>query len=141
MATRKRKTTKKKAEAPTTAQGGNGASETDPVFAEDHVLKLTEPELHKFNALRLKVENLLQSIRVNQLELDKLQREFRDAQYNKEQFIKQLQGEAENRNVEYLDFVRSLAKKYKLHPDHMGVEDDTGVLRDLRPPEPAAETN
>lgn len=138
MATKKRKTTKKKTEA---QKGDNGSPEVDPVFAEDHVLKLAESELHKFNALRLKVENILQSIRVNQLELDKLQREFRDAQYNKEQFIRQLQGEAEVRNVEYLDFVRSLAKKYKLHPDHLGVEDDTGVLRDLRPPEPATETN
>jgi hypothetical protein len=115
-------------------QGGNGVGEekADLLFAEDHVQKLTEAELDKFNLLRLKVEGVLQAIRVNELELDKLSREFRDAQHNKEQFIRQLRGQVEPLNNVYLDYIRELAKKYKLDPQKLGIDDETGVLRDLR---------
>lgn len=129
--TRKKRATKKKAPE----SGGNGVStkpSEDPVFAEDHVLKLTEAELNKFNLLRLKVESTLQSVRVNELELDKLRREFRDQQYQKEQLIKQQRAMVEPLNNEYLGYVRDLAKKYKMHPQKMGIDDETGVLRDLR---------
>jgi hypothetical protein len=128
--TRKKRATKKKPES-----GGNGAStgtSEDPVFAEDHVMKLTEGELNKFNLLRLKMESTLQSIRVNELELDKLAREFRDQQYQKEQLLKQKRSMVEPLNNEYLGYVRDLAKKYKLNPQKMGIDDETGVLRDLR---------
>jgi hypothetical protein len=134
---KKRGSRKKKAEEE--VSGGNGVDVqntpdgvADPVFAEDHVMKLTGPELDKFNLLRLKVEGVLQAIRVNELELDKLNREFRDAQHNKEQFIRQLRGQVEPLNNVYLDYVRELAKKYKLDPQKMGIDDETGVLQDLR---------
>jgi hypothetical protein len=118
------------------ADGGNGVS-VDPVFAEDHVMKLTDAELDKFNLLRIKMENIVQAIRVNELELDKLAREFRDQQHQKEQLLRQQRAMVEPANNSYLDFVRSLARKYKLDPKHMGIDDETGVLRDLRPQEEA----
>lgn len=117
--------------------GGNGAGKQEVVFPEDVVLKLTDQELDKFNLLRIKMENTLQAIRVNELELDKLRREFRDHEHNREQLIKQQRAMVEVQNGAYLDYVRGLAKKYKLNPEKMGIDDETGVLRDLRPQEEA----
>lgn len=118
--------------------GGNGVNAApEVIFAEDHVQKLSEAELDKFNLLRLKMEGMLQAIRVNELELDKLAREFRDQQYRKEQLIKQQRAMVEPLNNEYLAYVRSLAEKYELDPSKMGIDDETGVLRDLRQHEEA----
>jgi hypothetical protein len=141
-ATRKRRT--KKTE-PEDAAGGNGVGvepevakkEGETVFAEDHVMKLTEAELNKFNLLRLKVESTLQSVRVLELEQDRETRAYVDQKHQREQLIKQKRAQVDPLNNEYLDYVRDLAAKYKLHPQKMGIDDETGVLRDLRPQEEA----
>ena len=112
--------------------GGNGASE-DPVFAEDHVVRLSEAELDKFNVLRMKMEMTLQAIRVLELEQDKAARAYRDEQYQREKMIAQRRAEVEPLNNKYLDFVRSLAEKYEINPKHMGIDDETGVVNDLTP--------
>jgi len=113
------------------AAGGNGVSEVDP---EDEVMKLTESELDKFNLLRLRVEKVLQAIRVNELELDKLRREFRDAEYNKEQFIQQQKQSVGPLEQEYMTFAQKLAIKYGFErPQDMGIHDDTGIIQDVRP--------
>lgn len=140
--TRKRRT--KKTE-PEEAAGGNGVNaepevakeEGETVFAEDHVLKLTEAELNKFNLLRLKVESTLQSVRVLELEQERETRAYVDQKHQREQLIKQKRTQIDPLNNAYLAYVGDLAKKYKLHPQKMGIDDETGVLRDLRPQEEA----
>jgi hypothetical protein len=109
----------------------NGAN-AEPAIEKFTPLQLTEAELDKFNALRMKMEMTLQSIRVLTLEQDKAARAFRDEQYRREQLIKQHQAAVEPLNENYLAYVRKLAEKYKLDPKKMGIEDETGVITDLR---------
>jgi len=119
-----------------TLAGGNGVGVNeapDPVFAEDEVMKLTEAELDKFNLLRLKMEHKLQAIRVLELEQERADREYVAQKHTREQLVRHQRGEIEPLNNEYLGYVRQLAHKYKLHPEHLGIDDETGVLRDLRP--------
>lgn len=139
--TKRKRSSKKQDEV----AGGNGVGvqdanpdgTADPIFAEDNVMRLTDAELDRFNLMRIKMENLVQSIRVSELELDKLRREFRDQEYQKEQLIRQKRVMVEPTNNEYLDYVRQLAKKYKVNPKYLGIDDETGVIRDLTPQEEA----
>jgi hypothetical protein len=125
------------------SSGGNGvdatASEGETVFPEDEVMKLTSAELDRFNLLRLKVEHKLQAIRVLELEQDRADREYVSQKHGRSQLIAQHRAEVEPLNNEYFAFTREIAKRYKLQPDKMGIEDDTGVLRDLRPPKEEVE--
>lgn len=131
------------------AASGNGVSSgngentqpptEDPIFAEDHVAKLTESELDRFNLLRLKMEHTLQAIRVLELEQDRANREYVSQKHQREQLIAQRRAEVEPANNVYLAFVRELAEKYKLQYDKMGIDDETGILRDLRPTQEGAE--
>jgi hypothetical protein len=117
---------------PQEVKGGNGVG-SDPVFAEDNVQKLTEAELDKFNLLRLKVERNLQQIRILELEQERADREYVAEKHNRETHLNTLRGLNDPLNTEYLAHVRRIATKYKIHPDFLGINDDTGVLQDLRP--------
>lgn len=121
----------------TPSEEESGANEESAV-EEVAPLQLTEAELDKFNALRMKMEMTLQSIRVLTLEQDKAARAYRDEQYRREQLIKQHQAAVEPLNENYLAYVRKLAEKYKLDPQKMGIEDETGVINDLRQNEDAS---
>jgi hypothetical protein len=116
--------------------GGNGVG-ADPVFAEDEVLKLTEAELDKFNLLQMKTENNLQKIRMLELEQERADRNYVSEKHTRGQVIKTLRDQIEPLNENYLAYVRKLAKKYKIRPEHLGINDETGVLQDLRPQEEA----
>jgi hypothetical protein len=117
---------------PQESKGGNGVG-IDPVFVEDNVQKLTEAELDKFNLLRLKMERNLQQIRILELEQERADREYVAEKHNRETHLNTLRGLNAPLNTEYLAHVREIAKKYKIHPDFLGINDDTGVLQDLRP--------
>jgi DNA-binding response OmpR family regulator len=119
--------------------GGNGVGKekTDPLFAEDHVQKLTEAELDKFNLLAMKMNHNLQQIRVLELEQERADRNYVAEKHTREQHIKTLRGHITPLEQDYLNFVRSLAKKYKIRPEHLGIDDETGVIRDLTPQEEA----
>lgn len=135
MAERKRRS-RKKVEEPKEESGSNGTSAA-PVFAEDEVLKLTEAELNKFNLLAMKAANNLQQIRVLELEQERADRNYVAEKHTREQHIRALRGQVDPLTRSYEEYVHSLAKKYKIRPQYMGIDDETGVIRDLTPQEEA----
>lgn len=100
---------------------------------EDAVLKLSELELCKFNVLRMRMEMILQSIRVLELEQDIATRVYRDDHRQRSAMIEQRKAEIDPANDLYLSYVARLADKYGVDPKYMGVDDETGQINDLTP--------
>ena len=123
-----------KAKKDAEAEKGNGENVVNPI---DEVTKLTEHELLKFNHMRLLVEHHQQSIRVLQLEHEQANREFIAATHQRNLSIEKHQNLANQLDQKYKAFVRELADKYGIPAEYMGINDDTGVVREMpRPPEP-----
>jgi hypothetical protein len=116
------------------AGNDNGEGVVNPI---DEVTRLTEVELLKFNHMRLQVEHHQQSIRVLQLEHEQANREFIAATHQRNLSIEKHQNTSERLDQEYKAFVRTLSDKYGVPAQYMGIDDETGVVREMpRPPEP-----
>jgi hypothetical protein len=126
-------------QAPETPKDGNGEGTTNPI---DEVVRLTETELLKFNHMQLRLEHLQQSVRVLQLEHEQANREFISATHDRNLKIEQHQNAFGRVEQEYQNYVRSLADKYKVPAQYMGIDDETGAVREMPHPtteEPAEE--
>lgn len=108
----------------------------EALFPEDAVMHLEEHELDKFNLLRLKVEHTMQAVRVMELEQERADREYVAQKHTRTQMIETQRSAITRRNSAYSELVTQLAEKYELVPNFMGIDDETGVIHDLRPDEP-----
>jgi hypothetical protein len=109
-----------------------------PAVAEEEGggLQLTEAELNKFNLLRIKVEGALQSARILELEQERSDREYVAQKHTRTQMIDKHRKSVSPLNADYQKFVRDIAGKYDLDPKFLGIDDETGVVHDMRPDDP-----
>ena len=113
-------------------KSGPKAKPTQGTFDPLGELRLTDKELLRFNNLRLQQENKLQAIRVLHLEQAQADRDYADQRQTRRTLIKQHEEELKPVEAEYKDCVCSMAEKYGLDPRKMGIDDMSGILRDLR---------
>lgn len=108
------------------------ATKKEPVYAIDHVVKMTELESYKLLAVETEMKNQLLSIQKRDLQLEKLTRDFeftkKTLQDERQQFITTF----ESKNKTYQDYIKQLAEKYELDPHKMSFDTDSQILRDLR---------
>ena len=103
-----------------------------PVYAIDHVLRMTDIE--RLSAARADAElaNLMLSIKNHDLEIEKFTMQY--MKKIEEQKLKrvQLMAAFELKRAEQKRTFTTIAEKYGLVPDKMTYDPDTGILRDLR---------
>lgn len=114
-------------------EDGNGENVVHPI---DAVVKLSEQELMKFNYMQLQIDHLTQSIRVLQLEHEQAHREFINATHVRNKQIEQHQNKLGPLQKNYETYVRELADKFGIPSKYLGIDDETGVVREMpHPPE------
>lgn len=112
-------------------------------FPIDVVEKMTEKEALAFRALDAELRNALQGIKLVDLEIERLERDFRDkvkglevafrdAIADKQAERNQLKVMFESREKDYKEVVEHIAKSRGLDPTQMALDPDARTIRDLR---------
>jgi len=101
-------------------------------YPADSVLKMTELEAARLAAMDAELRNDLQTIRVMDLELEKMERDHRERVASRGLQKGAIVAQVERRRRDYETFVKDLAAKHSLDPTKMSFDTDTRVLRDLR---------
>ena len=99
--------------------------------SDPNVLKLTEVEALRWGKMDAEMRNTLQGARLEELELELLARNYVQQKQAKEALRQRLLLEIEQRKKEYTEFTATLAEKYKINPEKMAIDPDTGVIREL----------
>jgi len=111
----------------------------EPEYAIDSVMRVTELEVAQFTAKDAEIRNALLSAKNLELEIEKAERTFLDAaiRHKAEQDKRRAQLDALKKHGDlqrgaYTTFVTELAQKYHLDPQHMSIDTESRVIRDLR---------
>jgi len=103
-----------------------------PVFPLDEVERMTDIERLSIARIDAECMNLLQAIKIIDLEIDQLRRKYNDETNTKQtqriQYIEAFNA----KKKEQVQTVKDIAEHYCLDPEKMTYDPDTGVLRDLR---------
>jgi hypothetical protein len=121
--------------------GGNNAGKSE--FPSDTVEKMTAQEAMSFRALDAELRNTLQGIKLIDLEVEKLEREFRDkvkgieAAYREKILEKQAEREQlrvafDSKQADYNEVVQGIAEARGLDPTQMALDPEARTIRDLR---------
>ena len=108
-------------------------------YAIDSVMRVTELEVAQFTAKDAEIRNALLSAKNLELEIEKAERTFTDLglRHKFEQDKRRAQLDALKKNGDmqrgaYTTFVTELAQKYHLDPQHISIDTESRVIRDLR---------
>jgi len=112
-------------------------------FPTDVVEKMTEKEALAFRALDAELRNALQGIRLVDLEIERLERDFRekvkklemdfrDAIADKQAEREQLRVAFESKQKDYQEVVGGIANVRGLDPAQMALDPEARTIRDLR---------
>jgi len=96
------------------------------------VLKMTDLERLTLVKVETDCVNILLQLRNQELETEEVKRRFVAELQSRSAHRDQLTATAEARKAEQQRTVKEIAEKYKLDPQHMVYDPDSGVLRDLR---------
>ena len=98
--------------------------EVDP-----NVLQLTELEALRWGKMDAEMRNVLQGIRLEDLEIESLTRTYVIQKQTREAMKLKLLAEVERRKKEYEAFTKQLAEKYHVDLARMAIDPETGVIR------------
>lgn len=105
----------------------------------DNALRVTELEAAQFSASDSEIRNAMAGRRIIELEMAAADRALQDAalKHRMEQEKRKQQYDALGREIEakkagYMGFVESLAKKYKVPAEHMTIDPDSRIIREIR---------
>lgn len=98
--------------------------------ATDEAMKVTELEAMKFAKMDSDVRMHLMSARNAELELDILHRNYLLKKGELENTKLLATQQVETLKPQYMEYVKALASKYKVNPEKMIIDPDTGVIRE-----------
>jgi len=98
----------------------------------DTVVQMTA--LERLNLVKIETEcvNFILQIRNYDLETEEIKRKLTEQLHSRAAHREQLLALAENKKAEQQKTVKEIAEKYKLEPEQMAYDPESGVLRDLR---------
>jgi hypothetical protein len=124
----------------------NAEVEVDvPVDDFAGIPRMTSEECNDLKILDLERDNSRQAFRLSELEINQLDRNYKDIteEYKRKRQAKLAEREAFSNKVlavqkQYEAFIKALCEKHGLEPTQTTYDVDTGILRDLRPDQPTA---
>jgi len=117
-------TTKKTEKKKPTRKSKKKSTEFQPV-------KMNSDELHKWLAQEKGLENIQLRIANAKLMLDKATRIYQDEVGKHTRDIEELRREFANKQVVYTDSLNIIARKFKIEPEFMAINEDSGVISQL----------
>jgi hypothetical protein len=113
--------------------GPNGVGEPTPeIPAGEQVLKMTDLERLTLVKSETDCVNILLQLRNQELENDEARRRFAKEDQARSAHREQLLAIADARKAEQKRVVTEIAERYKLDPQQMVYDPESGVLRDMR---------
>jgi len=99
--------------------------------ADPTVMQLTEVESLRWGKLDAEIRNLLQGARLEELEIEALNRLYVAQKQTRETMKQSYLRDVERLKKEYVEFTQRLAEKYHVDPKKMTIDPDTGVIREI----------
>ena len=94
-------------------------------------MMLTETEALRWGKMDAEMRNDLQALRLENYEIETLNRNYVQQKQAHELMKKQLLDSVEARKRQYQELTKTLAEKYKVDPQKMAIDPDTGSIREV----------
>jgi hypothetical protein len=114
------------------ARKPRGKAGMQPVFPVDEVVKMSDIERLSVGKVDAELANLLQAIRIHDLEGEKLAREHAASMQTRAAHRAQLIAAFEAKKREHEQTVKDVAQRYDLDPSQFTYDPESGVLHDIR---------